>query len=123
MTGALATCRFERERLEAALRGGHLCATDLADALVCAGVPFREAHHAVGQLVRVAESRGVELQDLEAEVLTAAHPRFASVDTREALDPRRAVERRALVGGPARARVVLAIAEARDRWGAGVGTE
>jgi argininosuccinate lyase len=119
LTGALATCRFERERLEGALVGGHLCATDLADALVQQGVPFREAHHVVGQLVRIAESRGIELSDLDSATLTEAHPALASIDPTDVLDPRRAVERRALLGGPARARVEAALREARERWGFG----
>jgi argininosuccinate lyase len=123
LTGALSTCRFERERLEAALVGGHLCATDLADALVLRGVPFREAHHVVGQLVRIAESRGVELSDLEPETLEATHPELARIDAAAALDPRRAVERRALLGGPARARVLAAIGDARARWSWGVASD
>src|SRR5690606_29923705 len=57
--GAVATATFNKTRLEAALGGGHVCATDLADLLVTAtGLPFRQAHHVVGALVRVAEEKG-----------------------------------------------------------------
>ena len=55
LTGAIATATFRRERLRAALDGGHVCATDLADYLVDQGVPFREAHH-------VAADRGHDRQ-------------------------------------------------------------
>jgi argininosuccinate lyase len=116
LAGAIATARFDAAKLRAALDRGHLCATDLADFLVLAGVPFREAHHLVGGLVREAESRGVELSALPASVLASAHPALASPDVRQALDPALAVERRKLLGGPARETVTRAIADARARW-------
>lgn len=116
LCGALKTCTFNRERLEGALAGGYVCATDLADYLVLAGVPFREAHHIVGALVRQAEQRGVQLEGLSSDELAQAHPSLARPEAREALDPRAAVERRKLVGGPAKDRVVAEIAEARARW-------
>lgn len=116
LTGALATATFHRERLEAALNGGHLCATDLADFLVERGVPFREAHALVGSLVRKAEQRGVELGELSRETLSGAHPALADQAVLHVLDPRSAVERRALPGGPARKTVQDAIADARTRW-------
>lgn len=116
LAGALATCTFDRERLEAALGGGHVCATDLADLLVTKGVPFRQAHHIVGDLVRVAEQRSVQLGELPVEILSAAHPVLVGEEAAAALDPRRAVERRKLIGGPAKQRVVDAIGGARARW-------
>ncbi|MFO7180145.1 MAG: argininosuccinate lyase [Pseudomonadota bacterium] len=116
LTGALATATFRREALEQALLRGHLCATDLADFLAVRGVPFREAHHIVGALVREADARGVELAELPADVLTRAHPLLTGPELAVALDPRAAAERRALVGGPARARVQEAIVDARRRW-------
>jgi argininosuccinate lyase len=116
MTGAIATAKFDRARLRAALDGGHLCATDVADYLVGHGVPFREAHHIVGGLVREAESRGVDLGKLPREELVKAHPALGEASVADALDPEKAVERRSLVGGPARARVVEAAREARELW-------
>ncbi|HEV8551039.1 MAG TPA: argininosuccinate lyase, partial [Polyangiaceae bacterium] len=74
LAGAIDTCRFEEKTLRRALERGHLCATDLADFLVLAGMPFREAHHVVGALVREAEQRGVELSALPESVFAAAHP-------------------------------------------------
>lgn len=118
LTGALATCRFERERLEAALEKGHVCATDLADFLVMSGVPFREAHHIVGDLVRQAEAQGVQLGELSIDTLGQAHPALMRPEAQEALDARAAVERRKLVGGPARSSVLKEIEEAERRWGA-----
>jgi argininosuccinate lyase len=117
LAGAIGTARFDAKKLRAALDRGHLCATDLADYLVLAGVPFREAHHLVGALVREAEGRGVELSGLPRDVLAAAHPALASEEVGKALDPALAVERRRLVGGPARETVERAIVEARAAWG------
>lgn len=119
LTGALHTATFHAKRMEHALERGHLCATDLADYLVTAGVPFREAHHIVGGLVAGAEDRGVQLGELPKDVLVAAHPALGKDDVAAALDPRAAVERRQVLGGPARGRVTEAIARARKDWGSG----
>jgi argininosuccinate lyase len=116
LTGAIASAEWRRERLRAALDQGHLCATDLADFLVQQGLPFREAHHVVGALVREAEQRNVQLGQLPAAVLEAAHASLVGDGLRSALDPAAAVERRSLVGGPAKATVLKAIAYARARW-------
>jgi argininosuccinate lyase len=116
LSGAIATATFRADRLAAALERGHLCATDLADFLVLRKVPFREAHHIVGGLVADAERRGVELGELPRDVLIAAHPSLGDADVRSALDPKQAVERRSVKGGPAKVRVLEAIADARTRW-------
>ncbi len=92
---------------------GHLCATDVADFLATRGLPFREAHHVVGALVREADTRGVELGELPESALVAAHPLLTGPELKSALDPEAAVERRALVGGPAKVRVQAAILSAR----------
>jgi argininosuccinate lyase len=116
LTGAIGTAEWQRDRLRRALDQGHLCATDLADFLVLQGLPFREAHHVVGGLVREAETRGVQLGELPPDVLVRAHPSLSGDGLRSALDPAAAVERRSLVGGPARTTVERAIALARQRW-------
>ena len=116
LTGAVETATFNRERMHAALSHGHLCATDLADFLVLRGVPFREAHHVVGGLVREAEARGVELGQLPQDALKNAHAALEGPELVQVLDPALAVERRTVIGWPARVRVVEAIAEARERW-------
>ncbi|HHY01955.1 MAG TPA: argininosuccinate lyase [Paracoccus sp.] len=65
MTGMISDLTVHRERLEAAASSGFSTATDLADWLVReAGLPFRDAHHATGALVAMAESRGVDLPEL-----------------------------------------------------------
>jgi argininosuccinate lyase len=118
LTGAIATATFHGDRMRSALDRGHLCATDLADHLVTEGMPFRQAHHVVGGLVAEAERRGVQLGELPKDVLAAAHPGLAGAGVAGVLDPALAVERRRVVGGPARERVVAAIAAARKHWAA-----
>jgi argininosuccinate lyase len=121
LAGAIASCRFDATRMRAALDRGHLCATDLADFIATQGVPFREAHHVVGGLVREAEARGVELHELPAAVFESAHSALARPERAQALDPALAVERRRIVGGPARATVLAAIADAKTRWAGAAG--
>jgi argininosuccinate lyase len=117
--GAIATATFNRARLRSALDVGHLCATDVADQLVTLGVPFRDAHHTVGKLVRRAEELGLQLDKLPRDELAAIHPGMTPERIGEVFSVEAAVERRNLLGGPARQRVLDAVAEARTRWAAG----
>jgi argininosuccinate lyase len=74
----LRTARFHGERMEQAA-GGFALATELADFLASHGVPFREAHHAVGRLVKRCEDLGTSLEDLPREELAAVHPTLAGL--------------------------------------------
>jgi argininosuccinate lyase len=114
--GAIATATFQKARLRSALDVGHLCATDVADQLVTLGVPFREAHHTVGRLVRRAEELGLQLDKLPRAELAAIHPGMTPERIDAVFSVEAAVERRSLFGGPARERVLDAIGEARARW-------
>jgi argininosuccinate lyase len=116
LAGAIDTLTFNRERLRAALDQGHLCATDLADALVRKGMPFRQAHHVVGELVKAAETKGVQLHQLDAVTLQQASPLLKDIADEGVFDPALAVERRNLFGGPARVQVEEQIADAQRRW-------
>jgi len=73
VTGAIAGMTADADRMRAALDAS-LRATDLADLLVQAGVPFRESHGLVGRLVREAERTGVPLDRVPAAVAAAIHP-------------------------------------------------
>ena len=78
------------------------------------GVPFRESHHAVGALVRIAAASGRELSDLAVDEMRSAHPAFGD-DATAALAPAASVEPRAFQGGTATAAVEVqlqALAEA-----------
>ncbi len=96
--------RYRTDRMEAALEGGMLTATELADHLVRRGVPFRTAHEQVGRTVREAEVRRLELWELTAEGIQAHCP-AADDGVVEALTPGRAVREHASPGGPAPERV------------------
>jgi argininosuccinate lyase len=104
----IAPLTFDTKRMRDAIDRGYLVATELADYLVTKGVPFREAHDAAGYLVRLASKRGVELAALTLEDLRTGHVKF-DTDVTGWLDPARAVERRNVIGGPARAQVVAEI--------------
>ncbi len=74
----LRTASFDGERMRDAA-GGFALATELADFLAARGVPFREAHRAVGELVRRCEEAGSSLEDVLAEELAAVHPALADL--------------------------------------------
>jgi argininosuccinate lyase len=110
--GIVRTLQVNSERMEAALDDGML-ATDLADYLVERGVPFRQSHYLVGQVVRRAEVLDLPLRLLPLEEFQAISPLFGP-DLYQVFDPHRSVERRASLGGTARAAVRAQIARARS---------
>ncbi len=73
VTGAVATLTIDPERMRGALDAS-LRATDLADWLVQAGVPFRESHGLVGRLVRAAEQAGLPLDEVPERAAAEIHP-------------------------------------------------
>ena len=115
--GMVATMEIDRAAVSAAVARGHLLATELADYLVRTGVPFRQAHDVVGALVAVADQRKVELADLAIEDFRAESSSFGP-DLYEWLEVARAVDRRDLPGGPARARIAAEIERVRAELGA-----
>ena len=75
MTGMVGDLTANREVLKSAAASGFSTATDLADWLVQRlDLPFREAHHATGALVALAEAKGCDLPDLSLSEMTAVHP-------------------------------------------------
>ncbi len=104
MAGVVRSARFHPERMAEALDAAFPTATDAADYLVERGVPFREAHRAVGALVAHCEAQGLRLSEVDPETLRRFHPRFEA-DVRARLDPRVSVQARDHVGGPAPRRV------------------
>jgi argininosuccinate lyase len=107
-TGMIDSLVLDVGRLRAAVDQGHLVATELADYLVAKGVAFRDAHDVAGALVRKAIEKGVELSGLSLDELRAEHAAFDD-DVQDWLDPARAVDRRDVVGGPARVQVLAEI--------------
>lgn len=113
VTAIVSTLHLNPERMRAALSQDML-ATDLADYLVRKGMPFREAHHVVGQAVRLAGERGVEMGELSVDDYTALSNLFAE-DVYDVFDFDKSVARRRAVGGTAPEAVAAQIEAARQR--------
>lgn len=107
VAGSLAECRFHADRMEAAL-SSTMMATDLADYLVRKGATFREAHSAVGRLVRESEDTNTEMPFLPFSSFRAAHALFDR-DVITALSAEESVRQRDVEGGtgPAAVRAQL----------------
>ena len=114
LSGAIGSATFDKDRMAASLQAGFLDATEVADWLALRGVPFRDAHHIAGKLVQRAVREGKTLLELPLEAYQEQHEAFDNTIF-YALDMQTAVERRDVVGGPARGRVAAAIAELRGR--------
>ena len=114
MAGAVATLRVDARRMGEAAGDPMLLATDLAEALVREGVPFREAHEAVGRVVAHCLDKDLDLGSLSAEDLRAFHPAFPS-GAAELTSLERALEQRDLPGATARERVARALDAAEQR--------
>ena len=107
---------FDREAMRRATERGMLTATDLADHLARAGVPFREAHEVAGTIVRACLAAGRDVSSLTLEELRAHDPRFgASAADEVRVD--RSLAARTSPGGTAPARVREALLEARAAFG------
>lgn len=111
VAGSLATLRFDRGRMRAAVSGA-MMATDLADYLVRKQVSFRDAHGAVGRLVREAEDAGVDLVALPFSSFEAAHTAFAE-DVLLELSADQSLTHREIPGGTGLASVAVQLEEAR----------
>ena len=112
MTGMVQSATFRTERMRAAAEAGFATATDLADWLVrVGGLPFREAHHVTGRVVKLAEEQGLALDRLPIEQLRQIDSR---IDERvyKVLGVDASVASRTSLGGTAPVRVRAAIAEA-----------
>ena len=97
--GMLATMKFNRERMRASANGGFTNATDAADYLVNHGVPFRDAHGIVGQIVLYCIEKGIAIDDMSLEELKAISPVFED-DVYEAISMETCVNKRLTVGAP-----------------------
>ncbi len=104
IAGMVATLRFDTARMAELAPAGFTLATDIAEWLVRQGVPFRVAHEAAGDCVRVAESRGVGLDELTDDELTGVHPSL-SPEVRDVLTVDGSIASRDAYGGTAPARV------------------
>ncbi len=117
MQRTLETARFQVERMAAATRGDFSTATDLADFLVRRGLPFREAHDIVGQVVRHCIETGITLEELDTLTLSRFSPLLqAEAESALAiLDVRTSVATRTSYGGASPQAIRAQLTEARQR--------
>ena len=104
LAGTIAGLTVHRPKCAAAVADPALLATDLADYLVRKHVPFRAAHHAVGAVVKLAEQKGVALNQLSLADVKAVHPAFGR-DWVQSFDLAKAMARRTGTGMPGPAQV------------------
>lgn len=116
LTGAMATLEPDGPRMRAALDGA-MRATDLADLLVEAGVPFRDSHGLVGRLVRAAETRGVTLERVPPEVAAEIDARLPAA-LAQLGDWEDSVEHRGTAGGASRGAVATQLDDLVRAFGA-----
>lgn len=111
----LDTLRFHRERMRQACAQGYPTATEAADHLVRRGVPFREAHAAVGRAVTAAAERGAGLETLTLDEWRQFHPAFTD-SVRQEITPENSVRKKGSFGGTSPVQVKAALA----RWRRGL---
>ena len=98
-TGMISTMQFNKQNMEASAKNGFTNATDAADYLVNHGVPFRDAHGIVGQLVLLCIDKQIPLDDLSLEEYKKISPVFEE-DIYEAISMKTCVEKRNTIGAP-----------------------
>jgi argininosuccinate lyase len=115
MRGIVAHLEPQVATMRAATEEGYATATDLADYLVRRGLPFRAAHEVVGRAVLVASKRGVRLDQLGIDELTALAPEHIGTDVLASLSVEGSVAARNHPGGTAPAAVRAAVVKGRAR--------
>ena len=98
-TGMISTMTFNKNRMEDSAKNGFTNATDAADYLVNHGVPFRDAHGIVGQLVLMCIEKNCALDDLSLEEFKSISPVFEE-DVYEAISMKTCVQNRVTIGAP-----------------------
>jgi argininosuccinate lyase len=111
VTGMVATTTFDRAKMLAAAPQGFSLATEVADFLVRAGVPFAVAHEAAGKCVAICESKNIELHEMSDSDFTAVHPKLTS-EIRKSLTVEGAIASRTTVGATGKAALAKQLAEA-----------
>ena len=98
-TGMLRTMKFRRDVMEKSAARGFTNATDAADYLVNHGIPFRDAHSIIGQLVLLCEKKGISLDELPLSEYQEVCPAFGE-DIYDAISMKTCVEKRMTLGAP-----------------------
>ena len=113
-TGMIKTMTVNKKNMENSAKNGFTNATDAADYLVNHGVPFRDAHGIVGQLVLYCIEKNISLDDMSLEEYKKISPVFEE-DIYEAISLKTCVEKRTTIGAPGKAAMEQVIA-VNDDW-------
>ncbi|WP_019970229.1 argininosuccinate lyase [Mycobacterium sp. 141] len=111
--GLVSTLTFDTDRMAALAPQGYTLATDVAEWMVRQGIPFRIAHEAAGEAVRIAEARGVGLEELADDELAGIHPGLTA-EVRDVLTIAGSVNSRDARGGTAPIQVAKQLGVVRD---------
>ena len=116
MTGMFQSATFDKDRMAADAGKGFTTATDLADWLVrVLGLPFRDAHHVTGAVVKMAEDKGCELEELSLDEFQSVNEGITD-EIYGVLGVDNSVASRTSLGGTAPANVLAQVANARERF-------
>ncbi|HEK0788501.1 TPA: argininosuccinate lyase [Proteus mirabilis] len=105
--------QIRRPRCEEAAKQGYANATELADYLVAKGVPFREAHHIVGEVVVCAIEQGKAIEELPLSELQMFNSKIM-IDVYDILSLQSCLDKRLAKGGVSQKQVAYAIAKAKE---------
>ncbi len=108
-TGMIKTMTVNKKTMEESAKKGFTNATDAADYLVNKGVPFRDAHGIVGQLVLYCIEKNISLDEMSLDEYKAISPVFEN-DIYEAISLETCVEKRETIGAPSRTSMEKVIA-------------
>lgn len=111
--GMLSTIKFNRDKMRASANHGFTNATDAADYLVNHGVPFRDAHGIVGQIVLYCVEKQIAIDDMSLEELKAISPVFED-DIYDAISMETCVNKRLTVGAPGKEAMERVIAVQKE---------
>lgn len=114
VAGMISTMTFRKDVMEMSAKKGFTNATDAADYLVGRGIPFRDAHGIVGQLVLMCIEKGTALDDLSLEEFQSVSPAFGE-DVYEFISMKTCVERRVTTGGPGQEAMKKVLVACRER--------
>ncbi|MDD7416738.1 MAG: argininosuccinate lyase [Treponemataceae bacterium] len=112
-TYMIESAKWNLDVMEASCKEGFLNATDVADYLVCKGMPFRTAHGVSASCVRLAIEKKCHLEDLSLDEFKSASELFES-DIYEFIEPKKCVNARKTIGGPAKEKVLEQIKALKD---------
>jgi argininosuccinate lyase len=108
-TGMLETMKFNKDVMYKSANNGFTNATDAADYLVNHGVPFRDAHGIIGQIVLYCIDKDIAIDDMSLEELQKFSPVFGE-DIYEAISMETCVNKRLTIGAPGKAAMEQVIA-------------